>query len=141
MMQEPSAQERQMKSYCEWLIFRGVPIFVVFVEGPIHEFQYPWISDSLYELWRKILWPRIMNPTNVSFSVNPQKLVPTKLKPSTVFLYTPLLCCIIPLTDLPVSNGYISLLAVLVQLLAQFLSLLNKQITFWTLNIMIEAQI
>ena len=24
--------------YCGWLNFRGVPIFVVYVEGPIHEF-------------------------------------------------------------------------------------------------------
>ena len=70
--------------YCGWLNFRGVPIFVVFVEGPSHEFQNPRISDFLYELWRKILWPRILNPTNVSFSFNPRKLVPTKIKPSTV---------------------------------------------------------
>ena len=33
---------------------------------------------------KEILWPRILNPTNVSFSFNPQKLVPTKIKPSTV---------------------------------------------------------
>ena len=26
--------------YCGWLKFRGVPIFVVSVEGPIHEFQF-----------------------------------------------------------------------------------------------------
>ena len=25
--------------YCGWHKFRGVPIFVVFVEGPIHEFK------------------------------------------------------------------------------------------------------
>ena len=25
-------------TYCEWLNFHGVPIFVVFVDGPIHEF-------------------------------------------------------------------------------------------------------
>ena len=29
---------------CGWLKFRGVPIFVVLVEGPIQEFQYPGIS-------------------------------------------------------------------------------------------------
>ena len=29
-------------------------------------------------------WPRILNPTNVSFSFNPRKLVPTKIKLSTV---------------------------------------------------------
>ena len=65
-------------NYCRWLNFRGAPIFVVFVEGPIHEFEYPWISDFQYELWRKILWPWILNLTNVSFSFNPRKLVPTK---------------------------------------------------------------
>ena len=36
--------------YCGWLNFRWVPIFVVFVEGPIHKFLYPRISDFLYEL-------------------------------------------------------------------------------------------
>ena len=70
--------------YCGLRNFRGVPIFVVFVEGAIHEFQYQRISDFLYEKWRKILWSRILNPTNVSFSFNPRKLVPTKIKPSTV---------------------------------------------------------
>ena len=52
---------------CEWFNFRGVPIFVVFVEGPIYEFKYPRNSEFLYELWRKILWQRILNPTNASF--------------------------------------------------------------------------
>ena len=37
-------------TYCGWLNFRGVPIFVVFVEGSIHEFQYPQINDFLHEL-------------------------------------------------------------------------------------------
>ena len=68
--------------HCEWLNFSGVPIFLVFVEGLIHEFQCPPINDFLYELWRKVLWPQILNPTNVSFSFNPWKLVPTKIKPS-----------------------------------------------------------
>ena len=45
-----------------------VNILVVFVEGLIHEFQYSWISDYLYELWRKILWPRILNHNKISFS-------------------------------------------------------------------------
>ena len=35
-------------------------------------------------LWKKTLWPRILNPTNVSFLFNRWKLVPTKVKPSTV---------------------------------------------------------
>ena len=73
------------RGYCGWLNFRGVPIFVVFVEGAIHEFQYQRISDFLYEKRRKILWSRILNPRNVSFLFNPRKLVPTKIKPSTVF--------------------------------------------------------
>ena len=72
--------------YCGWLKFRGVPIFVVFVEGPNHEFQYPRNGNFLYELWKKILWPQILNPTNVSFLFNPRKLVPTKIKPSTVYI-------------------------------------------------------
>ena len=71
-------------THCGWLNFRGVPIFVVFVEGPVHEFKYPRNSDFLYELWRKILWPRISNPMNVWFLFNPRKLVPTNIKPSTV---------------------------------------------------------
>ena len=58
------------------------------MERPIHEFQYPRNSDFLYELWRQIPWPRILNPTNVWFLFNPRKLVPTKIKPSTVFV-----CC------------------------------------------------
>ena len=36
--------------YCGWFKFRGVPIFVVFMEGPIHEFQYPRNGTFLYEL-------------------------------------------------------------------------------------------
>ena len=57
--------------YCGWLKFRGVPIFVIFVEGPVHEFQCPRNSNFLYEFWKKTLWPRILNPTNVSFLFNP----------------------------------------------------------------------
>ena len=60
---------------------------MVFVEGPIHEFKYPRIGDFLYELWRTILWPQISNPMNVSFSFNPWKLVPMKIKPSTVYTW------------------------------------------------------
>ena len=70
--------------YCGWLNFRGVPIYVVFVEGLIHKFQYTWNSDFLYELWSKTLWPRILKHMNVSFYFNPRKLVTTKIKPSTV---------------------------------------------------------
>ena len=75
---------RILSEYCGWLKFCGVPIFVVFVEGPFHEFQYPRKSNFQYELLKKILWPQILNPTNVSFLFNPRKLVPTKIKPSTV---------------------------------------------------------
>ena len=75
----------QIKLYSGWLKFRGVPIFVVFMEGPIHEFKYPRNFNFLYELLNKILWPRILNPTNVLFLFNPRKLVPTKIKPSTVY--------------------------------------------------------
>ena len=56
------------------LKFHGVPILVVFVEGPIHEFQYPRNGNFLYELWKKILYPRILNPTNVSFFVQSTKI-------------------------------------------------------------------
>ena len=59
--------------YCGWLNFRWVPIFMVFVEGPNHEFQCQRISDFLNELWRKILWPQILNHMNVSILFNPQK--------------------------------------------------------------------
>ena len=34
--------------YCGWLKFRVVPIFVVFVEGQIHEFQNPQNGNFLY---------------------------------------------------------------------------------------------
>ena len=57
---------------------------MVFVEGLIHVFQYLRNDNFRYELWKKILCPWILNPTNVSFSFNPRKLVPTKIKPSTV---------------------------------------------------------
>ena len=70
--------------YCGWLKFHGVTIFVVFVEGLIHKFQYSRNGNFLYELWKKILWPRILNPTNVSFFINLRKLVLMKIKPSTV---------------------------------------------------------
>ena len=36
--------------YCGWLQFRGVPISVVFVEGPINEFQYQGNGNFLYDL-------------------------------------------------------------------------------------------
>ena len=54
--------------YCVWLNLRWVPIFVVFVEGPIHN------------LFREIRCVRILNPTNVWFFFNPRKVVPTKKK-------------------------------------------------------------
>ena len=71
--------------YCGWLQFRGIQIVVVSVEGTIHEFQYPWNGNYLYKLRKKILWPRILNPTNVSFLFNPRKVVPTQIKPSKIF--------------------------------------------------------
>ena len=40
--------------YCECLNFCRVPIFMVFLAGPIHEIQYQQNSDFLYELWKKI---------------------------------------------------------------------------------------
>ena len=33
-----------------------------------------------------MLWPRILNPTNAWFLLKPRKLVPTKIKPSKVFV-------------------------------------------------------
>ena len=48
-------------TYCEWFNFRGVLIFVVFVDSPNHEFQYQQNSNFWYKLWRKILWPQILN--------------------------------------------------------------------------------
>ena len=35
---------------------------------------------------KKIIWSRILNPTNMSILFNPRKLVPTKIKPSTVLV-------------------------------------------------------
>ena len=67
--------------------FHGVPIFVVFIEDTTHEFQYPGNGNFLYKWWKKILWPRILNPTNVSYLFNPRKLVCTKIKPSIVHLF------------------------------------------------------
>ena len=59
---------------------------LIFVEGHIHELQCQRNSDFLYELWRKILWPWSLNPTNAWVSLYPRKLVPTKIKPSAVRL-------------------------------------------------------
>ena len=43
-----SSQTKRNLQYCEWLNFLGVPIFVVFEDGPIHEFQYPGNCYFLY---------------------------------------------------------------------------------------------
>ena len=57
--------------YCGWLKFHGVPIFVVFVEGHIHKFQYSRNANFLYELWKKILWPQSWTPRMCQFcSIN-----------------------------------------------------------------------
>ena len=48
--------------YCGWLNFRGLLIFVVFVESLIHEFQCPKNGDVLFDLERKGLWSQILNP-------------------------------------------------------------------------------
>ena len=37
-------------SYCKWRNFPGVAIFVLFIDGPIDEYQYPPTSDFIYEL-------------------------------------------------------------------------------------------
>ena len=58
--------------------------FLCFRRIPIHEIYYQRKSYFLYELWRQMLWPRILNPTNVWCLLNPLKLLPTKIKPSTV---------------------------------------------------------
>ena len=60
--------------YCGWLKFRGVPIFVVFVEGAIHEFQYPQNGNFLHELWKKILWPRNFEPHKCVIFVQSTKI-------------------------------------------------------------------
>ena len=69
--------------YCGWLKFRGVPIFVVLwrvqsTNSKTHEMV------TFYMNYERKHWPRILNPTNVSFLFNPRKLVLTKIKPSTV---------------------------------------------------------
>ena len=53
--------------YWGWFNFRGVPIFVVFVEGLIHEFQYPRICEFSYQLWRKILSHEFWTPRMCHF--------------------------------------------------------------------------
>ena len=62
--------------YCEWLKFRGVPIFVVFMEGPIHEFQYPQNFNfcMLYESKYRVheFWT-----SRMCHFFYPRKLVPT----------------------------------------------------------------
>ena len=74
----------QYLKYCEWLNFCGVPVSVVSVQSTI--FQYRWNSGCLYELWRKILWPRILKPHEcIIFSSIHKKSVPTKIKPSIVY--------------------------------------------------------
>ena len=77
--------EQYVFIYCGWLGSLGSNFFVVFVKSQIHEFQYPWSGNFVYELWKKILWPRNLNPTNVSFLFNPRKFVSRKIKPSTVY--------------------------------------------------------
>ena len=66
--------------YCGWLNFRGVPIFVVFVEGPVYEIKYPKKGFSL--------WIMKENAMTTKFKCvifgEPRKLVPTKIKQSTV---------------------------------------------------------
>ena len=52
-------------------------------------YQFSWFlwrirstNSSTHEM---VIFCMIMNPTNMSFLLNPRKLVPTKIKPSTVF--------------------------------------------------------
>ena len=69
------------KSMTPWLYLRFIQHTMnglIFVESPIHEFQYLGICDFLYELWRTILLPRILNHRSLSFSFNPRKLVAMK---------------------------------------------------------------
>ena len=40
----------EQDDYCEWINFRRVPVFTVFVEGPIHKFQHPRNINFLYDL-------------------------------------------------------------------------------------------
>ena len=75
--------------YCEWVHFHGVPIFVVFMEGLIHNFQFSQNDNFLYDLWKKILSPRVFIPTNWWFLLNAWKLVSMKkIKPSIAFWLT-----------------------------------------------------
>ena len=69
--------------YYGWLKFRWVPIFVVFLEGPIHELQYQRNSEFLMNYEQNTVTTNF-EPHDVSFLFNPRKLIPTKIKPSTV---------------------------------------------------------
>ena len=48
--------QESTNNYCEWLYFHGVPIFVVFADGPIDQFQYLRHSanDLLFKLYHEV---------------------------------------------------------------------------------------
>ena len=48
------------KMYCGWLNFRGVPIFLVVLEGSIHEFQYPRNSEAFFKVFLDLLYFSIL---------------------------------------------------------------------------------
>ena len=67
-------------TYRGWLKFRRVPIFVFFVEGPIHKFHYQRNGNFLYELWKQNTMATNFEPQECVIFVQYTKLVPTKKK-------------------------------------------------------------
>ena len=96
------------KAYCGWLNLRGEPIVVVFVEGQIRKFQYPWKSYFLCGVWGKILWPLFLTPTNVYFLFNRRELVNMIIESSTVTIPEYSLC----LAHIKISDRAIKILSV-----------------------------
>ena len=67
--------------YCGWLKFRGVPVFVVFNEGLIHEFQYPLNCNFFVGIMKENTMATNFEPQECVIFVQFRKM---KIEPSTV---------------------------------------------------------
>ena len=70
--------------YCGWLNIRGVPIFVVFVEGPIQDFSLRFSVRSMKEN----IMATDFEPHEGVILVQSKKLEPMKIEPSTILKTT-----------------------------------------------------
>ena len=68
------------------LNYVGYQFFVVFMEGPIHKFQHLWSGNFLYDLWNKILKPRILNPRMCHFCSIQENHKPRKKAIYSIYL-------------------------------------------------------